>query len=248
MAELMPSRRYRQEYYNKYLSVRGDQKGLELKDYREGADLFKAHLRNWLPPDRNTPVLDMGCGDGKFLFTLEQMGYTDTTGVDLSPEQIAQARQWCPGARIIQGEVREFLQENPEKFGLITGFDIIEHFGKDELLHLLSLIRGSLKSGGRVIFQTPNAVSPWAGTVSYGDFTHEWFFTPGGLSDILSLRGFTKFEARACEPHIHDLKILFRATLWQLVKLSYAFLNFIETGGGYDGIYTRVFLGTAIKP
>lgn len=248
MTDLTPTRNYRQNYYSKYLSLRGDQKGLELKDYQEWADLLKADLRNWLPPDRNTPVLDMGCGDGKFLFTLEQMGYTDITGVDLSPEQIAQARQWCPGARIIQGDVREFLQENPEKFGLITGFDIIEHFAKDEILHLLSLIKGALKSGGRVIFRTPNAVSPWAGTVSYGDFTHEWFFVPGGLSNILSLQGFTKFEARACEPHIHGLKSFIRACLWQVVKLIYALMNVIETGGGYDGIYTRVFLGTAIKP
>jgi 2-polyprenyl-3-methyl-5-hydroxy-6-metoxy-1,4-benzoquinol methylase len=248
MGELIPTRRYRQEYYDKYLSLRGDRRRLELKDYQEGADLFRAHLKNWLPPDRNTPVLDMGCGDGRFLFTLEQMGYTDITGVDLSPEQIEEARQWCPGARIIQGDVQEFLQENSEKFGLITGLDMIEHFGKDELLHLLSLMRGALKSGGRVIFRTPNAVSPWAGTVSYGDFTHEWFFTPGGLSTILNLQGFTGFEARPCGPYVHGLTSLIRACLWQLVKLSYALVNVVETGGGYGGIYTRVFWGTAVKP
>jgi SAM-dependent methyltransferase len=248
MPESLPFRRYRQEYYNKYLSLSENQKGLELKDFQECADLFKAHLKNWLPADRNTPVLDMGCGDGKFLFMLEQMGYTDITGVDLSPEQIARARHWCPGARIIEGDVREFLQENPEKFGLITGFDIIEHFGKDEILDLLSLIKGALKSGGRVIFRTPNAVSPWAGMVTYGDFTHEWFFNPGGLSNVLNLQGFTRFEARPCEPHIHGPKSLIRFCLWQVVKLGYALVNIIETGGGYSNIYTRIFLGTAVKP
>jgi SAM-dependent methyltransferase len=248
MAELIPPRNYRQKYYGNYLSLRGNQKGLELKNYQRCAEVFTAHLRKWLPPDRNTPVLDMGCGDGKFLFMLGHMGYTDLTGMDLSPEQIGKARQWCPGAKIIQGDVREFLQENSEKFGLITGFDLIEHFRKDELLDLLSLIKGALSSGGRVIFRTPNAVSPWAGTVSYGDFTHEWFFTPGSLANLLNLKGFTKFEARPCEPHIHGLKSFIRACLWQLVKLSYALVNVVETGGGYGGIYTRVFLGTAVKP
>jgi len=242
------TRGYRQKYYGRYISLRGDEREPQLKDYRQCADVFKAHLRNWLPADRNSPVLDMGCGDGKFLFLLEQMGYTDLTGVDLSPEQIAQARQWCPGARIIQGDVRQFLRENSEKFSLITGFDIIEHFRKDELLDLLSLIKAALNSGGRVIFRTPNAVSPWAGTVSYGDFTHEWFFTPGGLANILNLQGFTNYEARACEPHVHGLKTLIRAGLWQVVKLGYALVNVIETGGSYDGIYTRVFLATAVKP
>jgi SAM-dependent methyltransferase len=248
MGELISTRSYRQRYYDKYLFLRGDQKGLELKDYQEGADLFWAHIKNWLPTDRKTPILDMGCGDGKFLFMLKQRGYTDLTGVDLSSEQIEMARQWCSGARVIMGDVGEFLRENPEKFGLITGFDVIEHFRKEELLPLLSLINGALISGGRVILQTPNAVSPWVGTVAYGDITHEWFFTPQGLAKILNLQGFTKFEARACEPHIHGLKSLIRAGLWQLVKASYALVNFIETGGGYGGIYTRVFLATAMKP
>lgn len=248
MPKLPSANVYRQSYYDNYLSLRGGQKELELRDYRQWAHAAGALLSNWLPPDRNTPILDMGCGDGKFLFLLEQRGYTDLTGVDLSPEQIDRARQWCPGARIIQGDVGEFLRENPEKFGLITGFDVIEHFRKDELLPLLSLARGALRPGGRVILQTPNAVSPWAGTVAYGDITHEWFFTPSSLANILNLQGFIKFEARACEPHIHGLKSLIRACLWQLVKSSYALVNFIETGGGYGGIYTRVFVATAVKP
>jgi 2-polyprenyl-3-methyl-5-hydroxy-6-metoxy-1,4-benzoquinol methylase len=248
MPELSKANVYRQSYYDNYLSLRNGQKELDLVDYQQWAQAAKALLRNWLPSDRNVPILDMGCGDGKFLFMLEQMGYTDLTGVDLSPEQIERARRWCQQARIMQGDVRAFLQDNPERFRLITGFDVIEHFRKDELLPLLSLIKEALSPGGRVIFQTPNAVSPWAGTVAYGDVTHEWFFTPGGLANILYLQGFTNFEARACEPHIHGLKSFIRAGLWQLVKLSYALANFIETGGGYDGIYTRVFLGTAVKP
>ncbi len=248
MADLTPTHSYRQRYYDNYLSFRADPKRLELKDYQHWAKTAAALLGNWLPPERNTAILDMGCGDGKFLFMLEQRGYTDLTGVDLSPEQIERARQWCHRARIIQGDVGEFLRENPEKFGLITGFDVIEHFRKDELLALLSLAKGALRPGGRVIFQTPNAISPWAGTVAYGDLTHEWFFTPGGLANILNLQGFTKFEARACEPHIHGLKSLIRVGLWQLVKMGYALVNFIETGGSYGGIYTRVFLATAVKP
>jgi SAM-dependent methyltransferase len=248
VADLIHNRSYRQYYYHNYLSLKGYQKDLELKDYQQWAGAAEALLRNWLPPDRHAPILDMGCGDGKFLFMLEQMGYTDLTGVDLSLEQIERARQWCPGARIIQGDVRALLQDNTERFQLISGFDVIEHFHQDEMLPLLSLIRGALTTGGRVIFQTPNAISPWVGTVAYGDFTHEWFFTPGSLADILNLQGFTKFEARACEPKIHGLKSLVRASLWQLLKLSYALINLIETGAGYNGIYTRVFVGTAVKP
>ncbi|MGD0216768.1 MAG: class I SAM-dependent methyltransferase [Desulfobaccales bacterium] len=248
MADLTHNRSYRKYYYNNYLSLGGEKKDPELKDYRQWAKATETLLKNWLPPDRNAPILDMGCGSGKFLFMLEQMGYTDLTGVDLSPEQIDRARQWCPGSRIIQSDVRAFLQDNAERFQLITGFDVLEHFGKEELLGLLSLIKGALTAGGRVIFQTPNALSPWAGTVAYGDFTHEWFFTPGGLDNLLSLQGFTRFEARACEPRIHGLKSLMRACLWQLLKLGYGLVNLIETGGAYDWIFTRVFVGTAVKP
>lgn len=216
--------------------------------YRRAVTVFQRLVRGWLPADRQTPILDMGCGQGIFLFGLDELGYTDLTGIDLGEAQTALARQFCPRARILQMDIREFLAAHPGRFGLIAGFDIIEHFHKEEIIPLLRLIAGALRPGGRLILQTPNGASPWVGVVAYGDFTHEWLFTPTSLANVLASVGLTHFEARPCEPLVHGLKSLVRQLLWQVLKLGFALANLVETGSLGDRIYCRFFLGTAVKP
>jgi SAM-dependent methyltransferase len=140
------------------------------------------------------------------------------------------------------------LADNPGHFGLITAFDFLEHFPKAEILPLLTLIAEALRGGARVIFQTPNGESPWVGTVGYGDFTHEWFFTPGSLAQLLKKAGLTAFIARECGPQVHGVKSFARLLFWQILKTVMLFWNLVETGMAGSGIFTRVFLATAVKP
>lgn len=249
MTDVGQTRVYRQRIYDKYVSekVWADGVSYSERDYQRWANAAKVRLRGWLPSDRNTPVLDMGCGPGYFLYMLDQLGYTDLTGVDLSPEQVALAREWCPRATIIQGDLREVLAQNPNRFGLVAGFDIIEHFSKDEILPLLTLVAQALRPGGRVILQTPNGESPWMGSVAYGDFTHEWFFTPASLSDMLRQVGLVGFEARPSAPYVHGIKSFTRVVLWSVLNLLLALWNIAETGSRGSGIYTRVFVATVVK-
>lgn len=240
---------YRQTIYATYVSQKNEPAGYTYTeaDYRRWALAAGSRFSGWLPADRSTPILDMGCGSGNFLFLLDRLGYTDVTGVDLSPEQIALAQKWCPRAKVVQGDVRETLVQNPEHFGLIAGIDIIEHLHKAELLPLFDLMAQALRPGGRVILQTPNAESPWMGAVAYSDFTHEWFFTPRSLSDMLRLVGLTQFEARPSVPHIHGIKSFTRMMLWRMINALLGVWNLAETGNRGSGIYTRVFVATAIR-
>ena len=250
MPELSLKSDYRQRLYDRWISLKncGGAVAFSEKDYQKWANYVKAKTNGWLPGDRRTPILDMGCGPGFLLYALDQFGYTDLTGVDLSLEQVTVARQWCSHAKIIQGDAREVLAQNPGRFGLIAGFDFIEHFRKEEILPLLTLVAQGLMKGGRVILQTPNAESPWAGSVTYGDFSHEWFFTPPSLAQVLGHAGLQGFEARPGGPLIHGFKGLTRALIWQAINLTTALVNLAETGRRGSGIYTRVFLATAIKP
>jgi 2-polyprenyl-3-methyl-5-hydroxy-6-metoxy-1,4-benzoquinol methylase len=241
---------YRQRLYDRWISQKncGSTATLSAKDYQKWANYVKAKTLDWLPGNRQTPILDLGCGPGFLLYSLAQLGYTDLTGVDLSSEQVMLARQWCSRARIIQGDAGEFLAQNTRRFGLITGFDFIEHFRKDEILPLLTLVAQGLVQGGRVILQTPNAESPWAGSLAYGDFSHEWFFTPASLAQVMGHIGLQGFEARSCGPVIHGFKSLTRSLVWKAITLGMAVVNLAETGMVGSGIYTRVFLATAVKP
>ncbi len=249
MKDLPQHTDYRQTIYATYVSQKVEPAGHTHTetDYRRWALAAQSRINGWLPADHNMPVLDMGCGSGNFLFLLEQLGYTDVTGVDLSPEQVALAQKWCPRATVIQGDARETLAQNPGHFGLIAGFDIVEHLNKAELLPLFSSMAQALRPGGRVILQTPNAESPWMGAVAYGDFTHEWFFTPQSLADMLRLVGLTHFEARPSVPYVHGVKSLVRAALWRMINASLTVWNLAETGNQGSGIYTRVFVATAVK-
>jgi 2-polyprenyl-3-methyl-5-hydroxy-6-metoxy-1,4-benzoquinol methylase len=240
---------YRQCIYDQYLSkeVRPGGQPSSAKEYQRWADATEARLRGWLPADRHTPVLDLGCGPGNFLYLMDKLGYTNLTGVDLSGEQIEMARQWCPRATLIQGDVKQNLAETPNKYGLITGFDIIEHFTKSEIMPFIKQIARALSTGGRLILQTPNAESPWGLMYRYGDFTHEIAFTPRSLEHVLRMNGFTGFAARECGPHAHGVKSLIRLLVWRFIRLGLRIWNLAETGGPGSGIYTRAFILTAIR-
>jgi 2-polyprenyl-3-methyl-5-hydroxy-6-metoxy-1,4-benzoquinol methylase len=239
----------RRRLYASYVSRSRQRQGPEMgeRDYQDWARATRARVSGWLPADRGTPILDMGCGPGYFLYLLENLGYKDVTGVDIGPEQISLARRRCPRSRIIESDARETLAQNPGHFGLITAFDFIEHFKKEELLPLLTLVAQGLRAGGRVIIQTPNAGSPRVGEIAYGDLTHEWFFTPQSLKDLLGQVGLRQFAAKPCTPYVHGLTSFVRALLWQLLQLKATLEHLIETGNPGSGIYTRVFLGTAVK-
>lgn len=240
---------YRKRFYSKYVSqqVRPGDTALSVADYQTWALGAEKRFSGWLPTDYSVPILDMGCGAGNFLFTLGRLGYTDLTGVDLSPEQAALAIEWCPDAMIIEGDVQMVLKETPGHYALISGLDIIEHFRKEEVLPFLELVHGALRPGGRLILQTPNAASPWVGSVAYSDFTHEWFYSPRGLERILSMAGFTGYQARESGPHSHGVKSIVRSILWRILRTGLRLYDLVETGGGNGGVYTRVFIATALK-
>lgn len=205
------------------------------------------HLRGWLPESKSAPVVDLACGGGKLLHCFIEQGYTEVHGVDISPDQVALSSQVTPN--VTQGNVIEYLEAHPGRFELITGFDIVEHFHKDEALRFLDAAYAALKPGGRLILQTPNAEGPWGAQHRYNDFTHEVGFNPNALGRLLSLVGFGKIEARECDPppYGHSLFASTRFLLWQVLRLQLMAWNLIETGSTGDRVFTRVFLISGVK-
>lgn len=205
------------------------------------------YLRGWLPVNKKARIVDLACGDGKLLHFLVEQGYRQVEGVDTSPDQVALSRQVTPN--ITHGDAIKFLEAHPAQFDLITGFDIVEHLHKDEVLRLLDSAYAALNPGGRLIVQTPNAGVPWGLQLRYGDFTHELGFNANVLGRLLKLAGFIGTEARECEPppYGHSALSSIRYLLWQLIRLQYMARNLIETGTAGDRIFTRVFLITGIK-
>lgn len=206
---------------------------------------YEHYFRKWLPESKYAAIVDLGCGGGNLLHYFEQRGYSRITGVDISPEQVALARQVTEN--VVESDAVAFLETQSDKYDLIIGLDIVEHFKKDEVFHFLDACYTALRPGGRIILQTPNAESVFGMKIRYGDFTHEVAFDPNSLKRLLCISGFTKIEGRETGPVVHGPVSLARYLIWKIIRAALALYNLSETGNVGSGIYTRVFIMTGIK-
>lgn len=198
-------------------------------------------LRGWLPPPEAQPrVVDLACGPGNLLAVFDMLGYTDYVGVDGSSEQVAIARH--ASFNVVEEDVFDFLsKENDGSFDLITAFDLIEHFTRDEAIEFLGLVRLKLRPNGSLILQMPNGDSPFAGGVYNSDATHETLYTAISLRHMLQACGFGRCEFREYGPVPLSLFGVVRYVLWRVVRAGIKAIHYIETGTPSTGIYTRTF-------
>jgi 2-polyprenyl-3-methyl-5-hydroxy-6-metoxy-1,4-benzoquinol methylase len=209
--------------------------------------VYAHYLRGWLPQDPATPVVDLGCGDGKLLATLAHHGFREIVGIDRSPVQVERSRRLAPSAEVLLGDVGDVLRSRPRHFGAIFCIDVLEHLTRDELLATLRLCSAALRPGGVLIAQVPNAESPFCGSIRYGDLTHELAFTSEVLSHLFAATGFERCDFRECGPVAKDWKGVLRLASWRLLRLGIRAWNLVEVGGSGSGIYTRVMLARAVS-
>jgi SAM-dependent methyltransferase len=98
-------------------------------------------------------VLDAGCGVGWGLSVLLGRGAAKVTGIDLSSEAVAEARQRVPGVLVIQGDLSSLPLE-VGRFGLVTCFEVLEHI--EEYGAVLDAMSGALEPDGILMVSSPN--------------------------------------------------------------------------------------------
>jgi hypothetical protein len=130
---------------------------------------------------------------------------------------------------------------------MITALDLIEHFEKEEILELLGLIYRALKFNGKLLLSVPNAETLFAGSILYGDFTHEIAFTRSSLSQILRLSGFKEIKFLRTEPVIHNFKSLVRFLIWKFIKQLIKIYFLAATGSIGGGEYHQNISVLAMK-
>jgi 2-polyprenyl-3-methyl-5-hydroxy-6-metoxy-1,4-benzoquinol methylase len=239
---------YRDRIYEKYSSKFQD-KGpvFDAVASRRWAKAYDWYFRKWLPASKDASIVDLACGGGSLLHFFRERGYSNVVGVDISPEQVALSRQVT--GNVTQDNVLHFLQAHEGEFDVITAIDLVEHLKKDEVLTFLDGCYAALRPGGRLILQTPNSETPWAGSIRYGDFTHEVSFGSTSLSRLMCLTGFVHVAGREQGPipKGYSTTSTLRYILWRVIRLSLQFYNVVETGGRGSGIFTRVFLMSGVK-
>ncbi|MCG8403894.1 MAG: class I SAM-dependent methyltransferase [Phycisphaerales bacterium] len=238
---------YRDRIYEKYTTtVHRLAEDSDVRAFDRWGDAYDTYMRGWLPVEKDAPIVDVACGYGRLLRYFTKRGFTNVLGVDISPEQVEYAKKLH--SNVVQSDVLEFLKTHPGEFALITAFDIIEHFQKDEVLDFLDACFLALRPGGRLVLQTPNGDTPWGLMHRYNDFTHELGFNPTSMGWILKLCGFERFEAREQGPVPRSITSVCRFTLWKLLRAKMLFHNLVETGSMGSGVLTRVFISSAVRP
>ncbi len=136
--------------------------------YEAWADFAEGCFERFLPR-RPELLLDLACGTGTLTALMAERGY-DMTGVDLSPEMLAVARERCPEDVLL-------LLQDMTKFELygtvgavLCSFDSLNHLTrKGRLERCFSLVHNYLDPGGLFIFDmnTPARFEKEYGKNSY---------------------------------------------------------------------------------
>lgn len=99
---------------------------------------------------RDFSVVDLGCGDGSLLFSLQKRGLFSNAekivGVDLSPERIKNLRENVKNVIGIASDACNVKELENEVFDVVISSQLIEHLPND--IDLLQEIRRLLKRDG----------------------------------------------------------------------------------------------------
>jgi SAM-dependent methyltransferase len=244
----MTGSRYRQRIYAAYTSATNAPLA---PDTLEGLAPREAHLNRLIadhfPADKAARILELGCGHGALLHFARRAGYTNMSGVDGSPAQVAAAEK-LGIAGIRHGELMGALHETPEaSLDAVVLFDVLEHLTRDEILDAVDAIHKALKPGGRLILHVPNGASPFGTLMIYSDLTHEVAFTPESLAQLFLASGWREVKCFEDPPASHGLKSRARAVLWRAIRAVLRFYLAVETGSRAHNVLTQNLFAVAVK-
>jgi ubiquinone/menaquinone biosynthesis C-methylase UbiE len=149
--------------------------------------------------DKTKKILDIGCGTGRHAIELAKRGYK-VTGIDLSESQLQRASEKAKEAgvdvRFIQSDAREINFKHEFELVIMICEGAFPLMETDEMNYkILENAANALKSGGRIIFTTLNALFPLYHSVK--DFINS--NSPEGTSsentfDLLTFRDSSTYE------------------------------------------------------
>ena len=223
-------------------SSAGPHRPLQRSDVEAFNRAYRYYLREWVTSPGKGAWLDVGCGQGAVMRLATSFGYQEVAGVDISEEMLAICH--ADGLKVEAADVWRYLERTPNKrWDVVSAFDMLEHFSKDDGFRLLQEIHRVLKPGGACFLKLPNAASPWGYEITASDLTHEASYSPYSLTQLATVAGFNKCEIREVGPAPGSLTSSVRRALWWGLRALHAAVNIIETGSAGSGIYTRVMIG-----
>lgn len=240
---------HRTRIYEQYVSSgqAGTGSGAQA-DLAPRAAYLRKLVRDHLPRDRNSRILDVGCGGGALLHFCREAGYCRLEGIDVSREQVRNAN--ALGLESVrEADLMGFLREAAAaSYDTVLAFDVLEHFTREEVMEFLACVSRVLRPGGTFIVHVPNGDSPFVGSVRYGDFTHHLAFTRNSLAPIGRISGFSHIACYEDRPIPHGFVSFARLVLWHAIRAVLVGVTAVETGHfDRQAIYSRNLLAVMVK-
>lgn len=136
-------------------------------------------------------ILDLGCGRGEWLEIAAEAGW-HARGVDTNRILVERCR--ALGLDAVESEALTYLRTVPDNsLSAVTAFHLIEHLPFIEIVALFDEALRVLKTGGRLIVESPNPKNLIVGACNfYSDPTHRRPLFPETVAFVLTERGFTR--------------------------------------------------------
>lgn len=174
-------------------------------------------------------ILDIGCGEGRFLGLLENN--IRKVGVDLSPRPIRFAKAFHPDIEFhaIDANLLE------EGFGVVTAIEVLEHIPDEEIINFFNILENRTKPNGNIIISVPTTVLPTS-KKHYRHYTLEIFKEQLNRSNVnLEIKhveyvyksaSWIRLYSKLTQNKfwIFEIKLL-RNWVWKIIKSHYSKAN-----------------------
>ncbi len=158
-----------------------------------------------LLPSRSGPVLDAGCGPGRDLKLLKELGVQQLYGIDLSEKMLEIARKVCPEAHLTIMDVRKL--KFPENFfaGILC-VGVLLHLPPSDFETALREFQRILKPGGAIFL----SVKEGKGKRIKPDGRIEYLYSQDFVEDALLSHHFkiVDIDTRSSQKEEHWINVL----------------------------------------
>lgn len=134
--------------------IKSKRKPLEYLAAKESSywSIFYA-LTHTLQAKPSARILEVGSGLGYFTYSLQQYGFINTTGIDISSEAVNKA-QATFGDYYICGDIYQYAAQNKNQYDIIILTEVIEHI--EEPVSFIQALTSLLTDTGTILLTTPN--------------------------------------------------------------------------------------------
>jgi 2-polyprenyl-3-methyl-5-hydroxy-6-metoxy-1,4-benzoquinol methylase len=158
----------------------------------------KAFFKHF-PSNVKGKLLDVGCGDGRFLRHAKEQGF-EVWGIDFDKKSVENIKRSLGIDTVFAMSLEEFYEYAKEKnlrFDVVTFFDVLEH--QDKPREFLEMARELLREGGYIAGNVPNREAVFYESdrkYTDTDFPPNHFlrFSQKSLENAIKLSGFEDFN------------------------------------------------------